>query len=65
MQQNHYQHFIPPQTCFSVGALLAAPGLFGNDDLFKVGQLRQVAGDAARLGFGALFPGAVDGRGGE
>lgn len=49
--------------CGSVGALFATPWSFGNDDLFKVTQLRQVGGDAAGLGFGALLPGTVDRRG--
>lgn len=52
-------------TCGSIGAFLAAPRSFGNDDLFEVAQLCQVVGDAADLRFGALLPRAVDGRGGE
>lgn len=57
--------FPPPGTCDSVEALLAAPGALGNNDLLQVGQLRQIAGDTAELGFGALFARTVDGRGGE
>lgn len=53
----------PSHTCGSITALFAAPGSLGDDDLFEVGQLSQVGGDAASLRFGALLPGAVDGRG--
>lgn len=55
----------PQVTCGSVEALLAASGAFGNNDLLQVGQLRQIAADAADLGFGSLFARTVDGRGSE
>lgn len=55
----------PPLTCGSVGDLLAAPGAFGNNDLFQVVQLRQTAGDGADLGFAALFARTVDRGSGE
>ena len=57
--------FFSTHTCGSIGALFATPWPFGNDDFFKVTQLRQVGGDAAGLGFGGLLAGAVDGRRGE
>lgn len=55
----------PPDTCGSIGAFLAASRAFGNNNLLEVAQLRQVVGDAADLGFGALFARTVDRRGGE